>query len=238
MLVAFSNQDAKQMKAVAGSMREAFGVQKNVRYSGIVESEGLPTRTKIKNAAHIEPEDSSITPTADEQGSSFKHDQVFSLAAASLRQALRDMPELTEASKHIMIEETKEGLNIDIVDQDGRSMFPEGSKEPNERARNLIQKIAGPLKAVPYRISITGHTSGSRTSSESNHRPWTLSADRANAIRQILEEEGYPSANIYKIAGKADTDPLFPDDPSTAPNRRVTITLMREAPPVPPDLKP
>ena len=82
MLVAFSNQDAKQMKAVAGSMREAFGVQKNVRYSGIVESEGLPTRTKIKNAAHIEPEDSSITPTADEQGSSFKHDQVFSLAAA------------------------------------------------------------------------------------------------------------------------------------------------------------
>jgi chemotaxis protein MotB len=238
MLVAFSNQDAKQMKAVAGSMREAFGVQKNVRYSGIVESEGLPTRTKIKNAAHIEPEDSSITPTADEQGSSFKHDQVFSLAAASLRQALRDMPELTEASKHIMIEETKEGLNIDIVDQDGRSMFPEGSKEPNERARSLIQKIAGPLKAVPYRISITGHTSGSRTSSESNHRPWTLSADRANAIRQILEEEGYPSANIYKIAGKADTDPLFPDDPSTAPNRRVTITLMREAPPVPPDLKP
>ena len=56
--------------------------------------------------------------------------------------------------------------------------------------------------------------------------------------RQILEQEGYPSSNVYAVAGKADTDPLFPDDPYIAANRRVTITLMREAPPVPPDLKP
>jgi chemotaxis protein MotB len=47
-----------------------------------------------------------------------------------------------------------------------------------------------------------------------------------------------PSANFYAVAGKADTDPLFPDDPFIDANRRVTITLMREAPPVPPDLKP
>ena len=57
MLVAFSNQDAKKMQAVAGSMRDAFGVQPDVRFSGVVESEGLPTRPKIKNAAHIQPEE-------------------------------------------------------------------------------------------------------------------------------------------------------------------------------------
>jgi len=65
-----------------------------------------------------------------------------------------------------------------------------------------------------------------------------MSADRANAVRRILEEQGYPSSNIYQIAGRADTDPLFPDDPYMAANRRVTITMMREAPPVPPDLQP
>ncbi len=243
MLVAFSNQDARKMEAVAGSMRDAFGVQKDVRFSGIVENEGLPTRPKIKNAAHILPEDTSITPTPDEHGSgnsqgSGKNDQAFALAAASLRQAMQNMPELTEASKHIMVEETKEGLNIDIVDQDGSSMFPEGSKEPYARTRELIQKIAGPLKETPYRISITGHTSAPHTSPPADYRPWSLSADRANSVRQILEEEGYPSGNIYKVAGKADTDPLFAEDPSMAPNRRVTITLMREAPPVPPDLQP
>jgi chemotaxis protein MotB len=65
-----------------------------------------------------------------------------------------------------------------------------------------------------------------------------LSADRANSVREILEEEGLPEANFYQIAGKADTDPLFPDDPFMAANRRVTVTLMREAPPVPPGLQP
>ena len=168
MLVAFSNQDQQKLQIVAGSMRDAFGVQNNVRYSGIIEVDGLPTRPKLKNAAHIQPEDASAhadagraRPQAPEFGAHFKNDQAFALAAASLRQALQDMPELTEASKHIMVEETKEGLNIEIVDQDGRSMFPEGAKEPYERTRVIIQKLAGPLKATPYRVSITGHTAAS-----------------------------------------------------------------------------
>jgi chemotaxis protein MotB len=244
MLVAFSNQDQQKLQIVAGSMRDAFGVQNNVRYSGIIEVDGLPTRPKLKHAAHIQPEDASANPTPDEgerkreYGSKFQEDEAFALAAASLRQALQDMPELTEASKHIMIEESKEGLNIEIVDQDGRSMFPEGSKEPYERTRRIIQKIAGALKELPYRVSITGHTSASQAPPQPDYGPWSLSVDRANAVRQILEEEGVPSNNVFQIAGKADTDPLFPDDPFIAANRRVTITLMREAPPVPPDLKP
>ena len=57
MLVAFSNQDEKKVQAVAGSMRDAFGVQQSVRYSGIMESDGLPTRPKIKNAADTRPEE-------------------------------------------------------------------------------------------------------------------------------------------------------------------------------------
>src|SRR5262249_45820491 len=65
-----------------------------------------------------------------------------------------------------------------------------------------------------------------------------LSADRANAVRQILEREGLPAGHIFAVAGKADTQPLFPDDPSLAANRRGTITFMREDPPLPPDPKP
>ncbi len=90
----------------------------------------MPTRPKLKNAAHIQPDDASATLRPDEHdhnrefGAKFKNDHAFALAAASLRQALQDMPELTEASKHIMVEESKDGLNIDIVDQEGRSMFP------------------------------------------------------------------------------------------------------------------
>src|SRR4029079_12035706 len=93
-----------------------------------------------------------------ENGARLQVDREFSLASASLRQALQDMPELTEMSQHIMFEETSQGLNLEIVDQEGRSMFADGSKVPHDRTRRLIQKLAIPLKSTPLRVSITGHT--------------------------------------------------------------------------------
>lgn len=244
MLVAFSTQDSAKLKIVAGSMRDAFGVQTESRYSGIVEADGLPTRPKLKNVAHISPEEASNTPTPDEKdrqreiGARLKVDREFALAAASLRQALQDMPELTEMSKHIMFEETKEGLNLEIVDQDGRSMFADGSKVPYDRTRRLIQKLAVPLKATPLRVSIVGHTSAGFLPARSDYGGFDLSADRANVVRQILEREGLPLSHIFAVSGRADSQPLFPDDPTLPANRRVTITLMRENPPLPPNLKP
>jgi chemotaxis protein MotB len=243
MLVAFSTQDQQKLKIVAGSMRDAFGVQSS-RYSGIVETDGLPTRPRLKNTDHIPPDEASNTPSPDQQdnnritGAKLKIDRQFALASASLRQALQDMPELTEISKHIVFEETKQGLNLEIVDQDGRSMFADGSKEPYERTRKLIEKLAIPLKQTPLRVSIAGHTAAGFVPSRGDYGPFDLSADRANAVRHILEREGLPASHIYAVSGKADTQPLFPDDPSLSANRRVTITLMREDPALPPDLKP
>src|SRR5256714_4093289 len=244
MLVAFSNQDQQKLKIVAGSMREAFGVQTEARYSGVIESDGLPTRPKLKNVDHIQPEDASNTPTPDEKqrqrtsGAKLMIDREFALASASLRQALQDMPEITDISKHIIFEETSQGLNLEIVDQDGRSMFADGSKVPYERTRRLIQKLAAPLKATPLRVSIVGHTAAGFVPAQSDYGAFDLSADRANTVRQILEREGLPPAHIFAVSGKADSQPIFPDDPSLSVNLRVTITLMREDPPVPPDLKP
>jgi chemotaxis protein MotB len=244
MLVAFSTQDQTKLQIVAGSMRDAFGMQDRTRYAGILELQGLPTRPKLKNAAHIPAELGAETPGPAEKDRERKEglrvgtDRAFALAAASLRQALQDMPELNELSKHVMIEETKQGLNIEIVDQDGRSMFPEGAKEPYERTRKLVQRLATSLKAMPYRIEIIGHTAASRLPARPGYGPWEISADRANVIRQILEAEGVSPANFFMIAGKSDTQPLFPDDPYIAANRRVTITLMREEPPMPEGMQP
>src|SRR6202011_1479120 len=91
MLVAFSTQDQAKLQVVAGSMRDAFGVQDRVRYSGVIEIPGLPTRPKLKNAAPIPPEEASATPTPDQHGSrhdlgaKFDEDRAFGLAAMSLR---------------------------------------------------------------------------------------------------------------------------------------------------------
>src|ERR1700753_2967593 len=175
MLVAFSTMDNNKLKIVAGSMRDAFGVQTQSRYSGIIESDGVPTRPKLKNVEHINPDEASNTPTPDQQdrqrenGAKIKIDREFALASASLRQALQDMPELTEISKHIMFEETKQGLNLEIVDQDGRSMFPDGSKEPYDRTRRLLERLAIPLKHTPLRGSVPGPTVGGVLSARTRH---------------------------------------------------------------------
>jgi chemotaxis protein MotB len=117
-------------------------------------------------------------------------------------------------------------------------MFPDGSKEPYLRIRRLIEALAPALKKMPYRVSITGYTAASKVPDTPGYSAWDLSADRANAVRQILEAQGLPSGHIYQVAGTADTAPLFPDNPYMSPNPRVTITLVREAPPLPANFKP
>ena len=94
MLVAFSTQDKQKLQIVAGSMRDAFGVQQ-VRFNGIIETDGLPTKPTLKNVARISPEEASNTPGPNEperqkEGMQTKEDRAFALAAASLRQAMQE----------------------------------------------------------------------------------------------------------------------------------------------------
>jgi chemotaxis protein MotB len=238
MVAAYSTQDQRKMQIVAGSLREAFGTRKESRYAGVVEQDGIPINTHLKNARQASPESASDYATPNkmqEQAgvSDTAFDRSFALAAASLRQALQDMPEIAELSKNIVIEETKEGLNVSLVDQDGRSMFPDGSTQPYDRTRRVLEALAPTMRKMPNRISVTGHTAAARPGARPSGLPWDLSAGRAVAVREILAANGLPDDRFALVAGKADVEPMFPDNPYLAANRRVTITLLKEAPPIP-----
>ena len=113
-------------------------------------------------------------------------------------------------------------------------MFKEGSAEPNDRAKVLLQAVAKVVNKLPNRVTIAGHTSGSANGVKPPG-DWALSSARADASRQILEGAGVDPDRIYQVAGKAASDPLYPDDPMLPGNRRITITLLREAPVLPSD---
>ncbi|MFM6847969.1 MAG: flagellar motor protein MotB [Terrabacter sp.] len=165
-----------------------------------------------------------------------KEQDSFASAAQSLRQSLQDMPELAELSKQILIDQTPEGLRIQLVDQEGRSMFEQNSSRPNARAQVLLRAIARVINQLPNRISITGHTSAAPGSNRATGpNDWTLSAERANASRLVLQAAGVNPDRVYQVGGKAGSDPLYPDDPSLAGNRRIAIVLLREAPVLPTD---
>ena len=166
-----------------------------------------------------------------------REEAAFESAAQSLRQALQDMPELAELSKNIIIDQTPEGLRIQLVDQEGRSMFAEGAAQPNDRARLLLRAVAKVINQLPNRISIYGHTSvnmnGARAEGD-----WPLSAARADSARKVLQGAGVDADRVYQVSGKANSEPLYPDDPTLPGNRRIAIVLLREAPVLPPDITP
>ncbi len=163
-----------------------------------------------------------------------REDSAFASAAQSLRQALQEMPELAELSKQILIDQTPEGLRIQLVDQDGRSMFRDGAAQPNDRTRILLRAVSRIINQLPNRISISGHTSIS-PSGRTASSDWALSSARADVARQLLQGFGVDPDRVYQVAGKANSDPLYPDDPMLAGNRRISIILLREAPVLPPD---
>ena len=229
------------MQAVAGSMRDAFGVNKESRFAGVIDYKGLPAADKLKHLRDIPPERASDhttpprdTSSADDGLGDQGTPENFGLAAASLRQALQDLPEIAELSKQVVITKTEQGLDIAIVDQDGRSMFPDGSSRPTERTRRLLETLAPVLRQMPNRIAVSGFTATERPGQRPLAPPWEISANRAISVREILAGSGVPDDRFASVTGKADTEPLFPDNPYLAANRRVTVTLLKEAPPTPP----
>ncbi|AAK23552.1 chemotaxis protein MotB [Caulobacter vibrioides] len=161
-----------------------------------------------------------------------KEQDSFASAAQSLRQSLQDMPELAELSKQILIDQTPEGLRIQLVDQEGRSMFKENSREPNDRARVLLRAVAKVINQLPNRVTISGHTSANAFGKKQDG-DWALSAQRADASRQVLRSAGVDDDRVYQVSGKANSEPLYADDPTLAGNRRISIVLLREKPVLP-----
>lgn len=253
LIISFSIQDKEKLQVVAGSMREAFGIRYVERKAGMIEQNGSPVRDFVKRVSPIPRDlDSDFADerhdlrrqqgpeanTHDIEKTNVELPRHFAVAAVSLRQAWQQLPEITELSDNILVEETPEGLHIQLVDQAGRSMFAEGSTEPYERTRRLLAKMAPVLKGLPNRIQITGHTDASRLYTKPGYSLWDLSADRAKAARRVLAENGLPHDRFHSISGRADAEPLFPEDPFLASNRRISILVMSEAPPLPIGHKP
>jgi chemotaxis protein MotB len=163
-----------------------------------------------------------------------REEAAFASAAQSLRQALQDLPELAELSKNILIDQTPEGLRIQLIDQEGRSMFDQGSTKPNARATLLLRAVSKVINQLPNRVSIYGHTSANVGGGKAEG-DWTLSAGRADASRRVLQSAGVDPDRIYQVSGKASSEPLYPDDPALPGNRRIAIVLLREAPVLPPN---
>ncbi|OJU92666.1 MAG: flagellar motor protein MotB [Burkholderiales bacterium 66-5] len=134
---------------------------------------------------------------------------------------------LKEYRSQIRIDVTPDGLQVQIVDEQNRPMFDSGSALVKPYMRNILSAIGGALGGVENRISIAGHTDATPYGNgDRGYSNWELSADRANASRRDLVAGGMPDSKLMRVVGLASSDPLEPQDPRAASNRRITVTVL------------
>jgi len=160
-------------------------------------------------------------------------DEQFRQAEHQLRQAIQQVPDLKTLAQNLIIDRTPEGMRIQLVDQDRISMFASGSAKMEDYTKKLLDLVAQVVARMPNKISISGHTDSTPYQSDNGYSNWELSADRANASRRELLAAGLSPDRIANVVGKADTDPLLPDDTSSPRNRRISIVLLHEQQPQP-----
>jgi len=148
-----------------------------------------------------------------------------------VEEALAASPKLAAMKSQIRLDMTRDGLRIQIVDEQNRAMFDSGSAIVKPYMRELLREIGAVLAEVPNKLTLEGHTDASPFGAgERGYSNWELSSDRANASRREINAGGLPEDRVLMVQGLASSvlfDPAAPDSPV---NRRISIIVMnREA---------
>ncbi|MDT8999333.1 flagellar motor protein MotB [Paucibacter sp. APW11] len=144
-----------------------------------------------------------------------------------VEKTLANNPKLAALGGQIRLDMTKEGLRIQIVDENNRPMFDSGSAVVKPYMRDLLRELGEVLTEVPNRLTLEGHTDAQPfPGGERGYSNWELSADRANASRRELVAGGLPEARMLRVQGLAASKLLDSKMPDSPVNRRISIIVM------------
>ncbi|MGE3477461.1 MAG: flagellar motor protein MotB [Rhodospirillaceae bacterium] len=156
-----------------------------------------------------------------------KEQKEFEQVQNQLKQQISGVPDLAPLAASLMVDNTPEGVRIQLMDQDKVDMFEPGSANMYQRSKDLLRQVAQVIRKMPNKVSITGHTDPSTAVDPSGYTNWELSSDRALATRRVLLEGGIDDRQIGKVVGVADREPLDRAQLRSPRNRRVSIVLLR-----------
>ena len=174
------------------------------------------------------PDPDKLTPEQKKKIAAEADEANFQKLEKEIKQKLGENKRLENLKDQVAISRDKQGLRIEIIDKADFAMFPSGTNSMQGRAQALIGEVAASLATMPNKIAIRGHTDSVPFQSPEGRNNWSLSAERAEATRQILEKKGIPESRFTRIEGVADTDPANAKDPRDPRNRRMSITVLNQ----------
>ncbi|MNJ42120.1 Motility protein B [compost metagenome] len=148
------------------------------------------------------------------------------LLLQELQNKVEENPELQKFKDQILFEITQDGLRIQIMDAENRPMFDLGSARLQPYFEDILLAMADTIKAVPNKISISGHTDAKPYAGSGDFGNWELSANRANAARRALVAGGYPDAQVARVVGYASSSLFDRANPLNPVNRRIDIIVL------------
>jgi len=157
-----------------------------------------------------------------------REQEQFEQTAKAIKKAIESNPQIADMVNAMRIDQTTEGLRIQMLEQQDKPLFASGSANLLPQTKKLMRQVSEIIQGLPNEISIRGHTDSVPYGPGASYTNWELSADRANSSRRALENAGMPSARINNVLGKADSDPLIEDDPRDGRNRRISIIVLHQ----------
>jgi chemotaxis protein MotB len=186
---------------------------------GPTENEPSPNSNERANPDQVsEAEKKKIVEESDKAA--------FDKLEKEVSERLEKSPNLENLKEQVKFIREKDGLRIEIIEKADFAMFALGTTRLLPRAQALLDEVAKSLSTMPNKLALRGHTDSVAFSNSDNRNNWSLSAERAEATRQIVEKNGVKSARFSRIEGVADTAPYNPNDPLDPRNRRISITVL------------
>ena len=199
--------------------------QTNMMQMVTPRSEGGPTENEPSPNSENARDNDAQSKTEQKQASEAADKANFDKMEKEVREQLAANPNLEQVQNQVQFVREKEGLRIEVIDKADFSMFPLGSTKLQPQAQALMTEIAKSLAGTDNKLSVRGHTDSVAFANKEGRNNWSLSAERAEATRAMLEKSGIKSDRFTQIEGVADTAPYNPNDPKDPRNRRISITV-------------
>lgn len=171
--------------------------------------------------------DAEATSENEKVAESTEDSEQMQSTSQEIKQALENQEDLKDYKNNVIIQETPEGLKIDMIDDARKPMFVPGGAALTETGKKVLDSMARMVSKTPNNLAIKGHTDSPSSTQNPQYTIWELSADRANTARRMLATTQLEPERVVKVIAMADKELLVPQEPSSPRNRRITIVILR-----------
>ncbi len=184
--------------------------------------------------ASLTKESVGIIPNKDVQAIQAQKGQFDAISAVEmemLRKITEDLAKMLQQNPDdpnnaVRMELTPDGLRVNVFDRTQKPIFEPDSEKFTEYGAWVFSTLAWEISRYhTFKIELEGHTETGHSLKRADFGNWELSANRANAARRKLIQNGVAANQIAKVAGFADTQPMPEVKPQDEANRRVTVLL-------------